>query len=231
MLPPGAPAPATYDSDELTNYEIGLRTGTADGTFSLDVAAYFLDWKDIQLFQIINGFGVNANGGTAESKGIEFTATTRTGGLSLTFSGAYTDAKLTEDTDPELVGGFDGDALPFVPEWTLALGGDYEWAAFGDATAYVGGQVAYTGDRPADFSNRIDPLDPTSARIEADAYTTVDLRTGVDWDKWTVQLYAKNLTDERGITDIVAPGIFPAGAGAIAMIRPRTIGLSVGVRF
>ena len=69
--------PATYDSDELTNYELGFRTGNDDGTFSLDVAAFFLDWEDIQLFQVVNDFGVNANGGTAESKGIEFTATAR----------------------------------------------------------------------------------------------------------------------------------------------------------
>ena len=230
VLPPGADAPPTYDSDELTNYEVGIRTGNADGSFSLDVAAFFLDWEDIQLFQVVNDFGVNANGGTAESQGVEFTASTRSGGLSVTFSGAYVNAELTEDTDP-LVGGFDGDELPFVPELTLALGGDYEWSAFGDATAYVGGQVAYTGDRLADFGNRVDPLDPTSARREADAYTTLDLRTGVVWDKWSIELYGKNVTDEEGITDIVAPGPFPAGAAGVSLIRPRTVGLTVGVRF
>jgi iron complex outermembrane recepter protein len=207
---------------------------------SLDVAAFFLDWEDIQLFQVVEGFGVNANGGTAESKGLEFTATARvTEGLSLTFTGAYTDAELTEDTDPDgagptpdLVGGFDGDELPFVPEWALAVGGDYEWGVLGDATAYVGGQVAYTGDRLAAFNNRIDALDPTSARREADAYTTVDLRTGILWDKWSLELYGKNLTDEDGITSITGPtASIPNGAAAIAIIRPRTIGLALGVRF
>ena len=230
VLPPGAPAPATYDSDELTNYELGLRTGNASGSFALDVAAFFLDWEDIQLLQVVNGFGVNANGGTAESKGLEFTATTRSGGLSVALSGAYTDAELTEDTDPA-VGGLDGDRLPFVPEWTLALGGDYEWSVFGDATAYVGGQVAYTSDRLADFGNRIDPLDPTSTRREADDYTTVDLRTGVLWDTWSLELYGKNVTDEEGITDILAPGVYPNGAATVSLIRPRTVGLALGVRF
>jgi outer membrane receptor protein involved in Fe transport len=230
VLPPGAPAPATYDSDELTNYELGLRTGNASGSFSLDVAAFFLDWEDVQLFQVINGFGVNANGGTAESRGLEFTAAVRSGGLGLTFSGAYTDAELTQDTDPA-VGGFDGDRLPFVPEWTLALGADYEWSVFGDSTAYVGGQVAYTGDRLGGFGNRIDAGDPTSPQREAEAYTTVDLRTGILWDKWSLELYGKNLTDEDGITSILAPGNFPAGAAGLSIIRPRTIGLSVGVRF
>ena len=190
VLPPNSGAPATYDSDELTNYEVGIRTGNGSGSFSLDVAAFFLDWEDIQLFQVVNDFGVNANGGTAESKGIEFTATARaTDGLSFSLTGAYIDAELTEDTDPDgagptpdLVGGFDGDPLPFVPELTLGLSGDYEWSVFGDSTAYVGAQVSYTGERTASFADRVDLTDPTSPLRELDSYTTVDLRGGVQRD-------------------------------------------------
>jgi outer membrane receptor protein involved in Fe transport len=229
ILPPGAPAgtPAAYDSDEVTNYELGLKTANEAGTFSLDVAAFFLDWKDVQLLAVVNGVGINANGGTAESQGVEFTATASPGaGLSLTFTGAYTDAQLTEDTDP-IVGGLDGDPLTFVPEWALGLGGDYEWAAFGDATAYVGGQVSYVGERPADFGNR----DAAGNIREAEDYTTLDLRAGIIRERWSLELYGKNVTDEEGITDLEAPGNFPNGAVGISTIRPRTIGLALGARF
>jgi outer membrane receptor protein involved in Fe transport len=229
ILPPGAPAgtPAAYDSDEVTNYELGLKTANEAGTFSLDVAAFFLDWKDVQLLAVVNGVGINANGGTAESQGVEFTATASPGaGLSLTFTGAYTDAQLTEDTDP-IVGGLDGDPLTFVPEWALGFGGDYEWAAFGDATAYVGGQVSYVGERPADFGNR----DAAGNIREAEDYTTLDLRAGIIRERWSLELYGKNVTDEEGITDLEAPGNFPNGAVGISTIRPRTIGLALGARF
>ena len=229
VLPPGTPpgTPGSYDSDELTNYELGLKTGSDDGRFTFDVAAFFLDWEDIQLFAVVNDVGINANGGTAESQGLEFTATMRpTDGLSLAFTGAYTDAQLTEDTDP-VVGGLDGDPLPYVPEWSLGLGGDYEWSVFGDSTAYVGGLVSYVGDRTADFSNR----DINGNIREADAYTTVDLRTGFLMDNWSVELYAKNVTDEEGINDISMPGFYPNGAVAIGVTRPRTVGLALGVRF
>jgi iron complex outermembrane receptor protein len=229
VLPPTAPAgtPPTYDSDELTNYELGLRTESSGGAFALDVAAFFLDWKDIQLFAVVNQVGINANGGTAESKGVEMTATWRaTEGLNLALTGAYTDAFLTEDTDP-VVGGLDGDPLSFVPEYSFAVSGDYEWDVFSDSTAYVGGQVAYTGERPADFSTR----DANGRIREADAYTTVDLRTGLLLGNWSVELYGKNLTDERGITDIQPEGPFPNGAVGLAVTRPRTIGLSIGARF
>jgi outer membrane receptor protein involved in Fe transport len=232
ILAPGTPAgtPTSYDSDETTNYEIGLKTSTEDGRFALDVAAYYIDWKDIQLFTRVNDVGINANGGTATSQGFEFTATANpVSGLSLTFTGAYTDAKLTEDTDPDLVGGFDGDPLPWVPDWSLGLGADYEWNVFADAKAYVGGLVAYTGKRTDEFLNR----DANGNIREADAYTTLDLRTGILWDRWSIELYGKNVTDEEGITDIDFPGTrpYPNGAAGIALIRPRTIGLSLGVRF
>jgi outer membrane receptor protein involved in Fe transport len=229
VLPPGAPpgTPGSYDSDELTNYELGLKASSADGRYGLDVAAFFLDWEDIQLFAVVNDVGINANGGTAESQGLEFTATARAGdGLSLAFSGAYTDAQLTEDTDP-VVGGLDGDPLPWVPEWSLALSADYEWTVLGDSTAYVGGQVAYTGDRTADFSVR----DADGDIREAEAYTTFDLRTGILLEHWSIELYGKNLTDEEGVNDIIASGFYPNGAVGIGVIRPRTIGLAIGARF
>jgi outer membrane receptor protein involved in Fe transport len=229
VLPPGTPpgTPTSYDSDELTSYELGLKTGSADGRFGFDLALFYLDWADIQLFAVVNSVGLNANGGTAVSKGVEFTATARpVDGLQLSLMTAYTDAYLTQDTHP-VVGGLDGDPLPWVPEWSFSFGGDYEWGVFGDATAYVGGQVAYTGKRTADFGNR----DAGGSIREAGSYTLLDIRTGILWERWSIELYGKNVTDERGINDIAEPGPFPGGAVAIGAIRPRTYGVSFGARF
>jgi hypothetical protein len=39
------------------------------------------------------------------------------------------------------------------------------------------------------------------------------------------------VTDEEGINDIIPEGSFANGAVGIGIIRPRTIGLSVGARF
>ena len=230
VVPPAAPpdTPRTYDSDNLTSYEVGLKTTTANGLMSLDVAAYFLDWEDVQLFVISNNFGVNANGGTAESKGLEFTAGFYPrDGLTLSVNGAYTDAYLTEDTDPILVGGVDGDPLPYVPEWSWGVSADYEWPMRGDWTAYVGGNLAYTGDRPAGFSNR----DANGNIRDAEAYTTLGLRGGILAGRWSFELYGKNLTDETGITSIDSGDEAVTGRAELGVIRPRTFGVSVGVRF
>ncbi|HLT90352.1 MAG TPA: TonB-dependent receptor [Woeseiaceae bacterium] len=227
VLPPGAPpgTPATYDSDTLTSYEAGLKGDWAN--LSLDVAVFFLDWEDIQLFAQINDVGVNANGGTAESRGIELNAAVRPlDGLTLSLNGAWIDTELTQDTDP-IVGGVSGDSLPWTPELSATFAADYEWQVAGDVTAWVGGDVSYTGTRTADFGQR----DANGAIRELPSYTTLDLRAGFDTGSWFFELYARNLTDERGITSLFGPDVVANGAAGIAIIRPRTVGLTVGVEF
>jgi outer membrane receptor protein involved in Fe transport len=229
VLPPGAPAPATYDADRLTSYETGIKADWFQRRLSLDLAAFYLDWKDIQLFAQVNGVGINANGGTAVSKGFEFTLTGRPiDGLSLSLNGAYTDAHLTKDTDPA-VGGFDGDPLPYVPDWSFGFNADYEWPITDTLNAFVGSSISYVSDRTPDFGTR----NADGELVHLDSYETVDLRAGVETGRWIVQAYVRNLFDTQGITGIVTldPGTFPNDAGAIGITRPRTVGLSVGTRF
>ncbi|HET7292716.1 MAG TPA: TonB-dependent receptor [Vicinamibacteria bacterium] len=230
VLPPGAPAdiPRTYDSDRLTSYELGLKTGGGPtDEFQLDVSAFYLDWEDVQLFLVVNDFGINGNGGTAVSKGLELAASLYpTSGLVLSVNGAYTDAELTQDTDP-IVGGEDGDPLPYVPEWSFGLNADYEWTLTGSTRAYVGGSLGYTGERTAEFGNRA----ADGGIRKVDGYTTLNLRAGAYLGRWSVELYGKNLTNEQGITEINPAGALPNGALGLGLIRPRTVGISVGTRF
>jgi outer membrane receptor protein involved in Fe transport len=229
VLPPGAPpeVPRTYDSDSLTSYEVGLKTGGGTGQkFSLDFSGYYLDWEDVQLFLVVNNFGINGNGGTAVSKGFEVAANVfPASGLALSLNGAYTNAELTQDTDP-VVGGKDGDPLPYVPDWSVALNADYEWTVKGTSRAYVGGSLGYTGERTVEFNSRA--ADGSLRRL--DSYVTFDLRAGVYAGRWSVELYGKNLSNERGVTAIGAAGFLPNDALPLGWIRPRTIGVSVGTR-
>ncbi len=73
--------------------------------------------------------------------------------------------------------------------------------------------------------------DPASPLRELDSYTTIDIRTGLQRDNWSLELYVKNLGDVGGITAFESPGTLPNGAAGLAVIRPRTVGMSLGVRF
>lgn len=226
IVPPGAPpdVPTSYDSDSLTSYEAGYKMNSSDGRVTFDFTAFYLDWEDIQLFTVVNGFGVNANGGTAVSKGAE-TAISFAASENWTFSanGAYTNAKLTQDTS-QVVGGMDGDPLPFVPKWSFGVSADYQWALSGGSDAYVGGTLGYTGDRPTGFEGDDD-------YYELGAYTTINLRTGMEFGTWAFEIYVKNLTDERGDTAAGTGDTPYTGFVELGIIQPRTIGFTVGTSF
>lgn len=238
VLPPGAPAdtPSTFDSDSIISYEVGAKAETEDRTFGIDVSAFHIDWKNIQLLAQVNGYGINTNGGGATSEGVEFTATLRpVPGFTASVNGAYTIAKLTEDTDPVAVGGKDGDALPFVPRFSGAMNVDYDWSVGTNADAYVGGSVRIVGDQPSNYSPGYLATYGRQARIGA--YDVIDLRAGVDFGRFSIEVYAKNLANSAGRVNATitpafpAAGEYPFGAIGAAIIRPRTIGLTLSAGF
>ena len=230
VIPLGAPpdTPTTFDADRLTSWEAGIKAEAPDRKWSLEAAVYHLDWKDIQLFALVNDVGINTNGGKARVNGVEISGALRpVHGLTVTANGAYTNAKLKDDTPP-VTGGLKGDWLPYVPRWSGAVGADYQFPVAG-AEGFVGGTVAYTGKRVANLNER----DTDGGTIRVPGYTEVDLRAGANIERFTIEAWVKNLFNKRGFTSLFgfAPGNFPNDAAGAAIIRPRTIGLTVTANF
>jgi outer membrane receptor protein involved in Fe transport len=227
-LPPLAPpdVPREYGADKTTNIELGIRSTQFDGLLSIDVAAFHVDWKNIQLTEIISGFNFNGNGGTARSQGLEWTfAYIPVHGLTFTWTGAYTDAKLTSDAPG--VGGVSGDPLPYAPKWGTSLDGEYDWAAFSNYKGFVGGTWSYVGMRSTDFGSSADAV-PTQVGLPS--YNSFAARIGLENARYRVTLYGKNLGDSRGITSYQSSGA-PGLAGEITVIQPRTIGVTLSAKF
>lgn len=237
VVPPGAPAgtPTTFDPDTVTSYELGFKGETDDGVFAIDASVFHIDWKDVQLHAVVNGFGVNVNGAGAEINGAEIAATLRPiDGLVTSVNLAINDATLSGDTDPLVVGAVEGDRLPFTPKYSVSLNADYEWALGDDMTASVGGSLRSLSSQSGNY-------DPTYLALYGhfpgvEAYEVVDLRAGLDFGRYSVNAYVKNLTDSDGVTatqSLTANGFFqhPGGAIGVGMIRPRTAGLSLTVEF
>jgi iron complex outermembrane recepter protein len=231
VLPPNPPAnvPTTYDSDEVVSYEMGFKTESSDRAVTFDLAFFHIDWEDIQLFALVNNFGVNINGGKATSDGFEFTLASRmASGLSLSLNGAYTDTELQDDTNT-LTGGYSGDELPYTPELSINANADYDWAIGAQATAYVGGSIRYLSDQTAAYNNAFRVANGRQREIES--YEVLDLQAGVDFGRYSIELYAKNVTDSDGRTSAAGVGAYPLGAIGTGIIRPRTIGLTFGFSF
>ncbi len=224
--------PATFNPDETVNYELGVKTDLFNGMLRLDAALFHIDWTDIQLLVFDGVVSGNSNGSSAESEGVEWSATLApTDGLTLVWSGAYTDAKLTGDTDPIVVGGASGDPLPYSPEWASTLDVNYEWAV-GQHTAYVGGAWRYVGEQSSGFPGTGGFL-YGAEQIELPSYNIFDLRAGMEFEQFAVDVFARNVGDERAVTSFGGFGatLPDAPNGAANLIRPRTIGVSLSTRF
>jgi outer membrane receptor protein involved in Fe transport len=228
FIPPTAPpgTPTTYTSDNTVNYEVGFRTDLFGGALSVDVAAFHIDWEDIQILVSYPGFTGIGNGGTAESEGVEWAFGLRPfDGLRLNLVGSYVDAILTQDAPA--AGALSGDRLAFVPDLTASLDGEYRWNV-GAAEFFAGGTYSYVGER---FTSP--GTNPTiESYVALPSYTTLALRGGMDFGHWRAELFGTNITDERGIISYASAGGGTATiTGQLGVIQPRTVGIRLSANY
>ena len=236
VIAPNAPAgtPVSFNPDTVVSYEAGFKGETADRKFSLDLSVYHIDWKNIQLLTVINGFGVNINGSNARSDGAEFTATIRPApGFVTSINGAYTNARLEGDA-PALVGGRKGDRLPFTPPYSISINSDYNWELSGGTKAFFGGSLRFLSEQTANFDGAYRTANGRQRKVPS--YEVVDLRAGLDFGRFGVEAFVRNLTNSDGKTSVgstTANGlpVSPNGALETGVIRPRTFGLSLSAEF
>ena len=230
---PGGPnivlpdVPPKVEADELTNYELGLKTVFAQGRVLINTAVFYIDWQDIQQLQGFGGVSALDNAGDAESRGVEFESLfSLTHGLQLGFNFAYTDAVL-KSSPPELNNKFD-EQLPEVPEWSGAITADYSFTAFGGREAHVGAGWRYVDERQSEVVTLTDNLSYLLPE-----YDVVDLNADVQFDAVSVRVFVKNLTDERALTGggTTVDGLNSPIRLDLNVLQPRTVGLSVDVQF
>lgn len=230
---PGAPAgyPSSYKSDSTVNYEVGYRTILFNKTLSVDVAAYYVDWTQIQIISLFTAqtsgsvFAVTGNAGAATTEGLEWNLDwTPLARLNIQLVGSLTRATLRSDA-PTL-GASRGDFLPYVPNISNSLNIDYDWNAPNDYHPYVGGTWSYIGREYTEFSSS--PL--LVSHFELPGYGTSSLRAGLKKGQYTAEIYVKNLTDVRALTFYQSEGA-PGGYGEGAIIQPRTIGIRLAYQY
>ncbi len=140
----------TYGSDTLVNYEAGAKATLFDHRLEFSLAAFRIDWKDIQTTANASGFNYLVNGGRARSRGMESEAHWTEGRLTLGGNLSY--IKATTLDSIAQVGAQSGDDLPYSPRWSGALTLDYAFPLNTDWGASMGASVRYTGERQAYYS-------------------------------------------------------------------------------
>ena len=179
------------------------------------------------------GCSYASNGGDAYSRGFELEGSfAPVDGLRIGYNAAYTKTALTSlapGAPPYLL----DKQLPGVPKFAAGATIDYNWPAFGEWRANVGAGIRYVGaEYPSPPS--IQGLPTSLSNTKDPAYTTADLRAGLSNDKYSVNLFVRNVTDKLVYTSQTA--INNPLTGAVIGIQgvplePRVIGVSVDARF
>jgi outer membrane receptor protein involved in Fe transport len=227
VIPDGA------KSDSVTNYEIGLKGRFLNGDLTANLAAYYIDWKDIQVQanRVSDSVQFATNIGGAESYGLEFEVLARpVQGLSLAFNGSLNRAKVTDLTPVEAaISGAVLDTRLASPKFQGSSTLRYDFPFGTDKSGFAAVNVSHAGSFPNQFPNV--PGNPNAVSPTYDfteAWTNVNLYAGAKLGALDLTAYVENLFDDSSIT-YVHPEAFLDGR--YARLRPRTVGVRANYRF
>jgi outer membrane receptor protein involved in Fe transport len=149
---PASTLPATFQPDNLWNYELGEKSTLFDGKATFDFDIYDIEWNAMQATENVDGINQLVNAGDARVEGAEMSFGYRLlSDLTLGGSAAFTDAFLTTPS-PVLGVKEAGARLPLSARYNFALTGTYAYEIGDGVSGAVTVSDAYVGDRDAGYN-------------------------------------------------------------------------------
>jgi iron complex outermembrane recepter protein len=222
---PFEPIPSSFKPDSLWNYEAGAKGRLFEGRVDYQVDGYLIQWHDIQVGETTadGSFNYIGNAGDAIVKGTELELTLRPlPDLKFGFAGSYQNAYLSHGATPEQFAlnptlGLTGESLPEIPRLQFSTNLEYTHLVANDVLGVLAANLTYRGKTDAYFVSN-------TLNVPLHSYSLLDLRMGVETGPWSVNLFARNVTNKRAeITALAAEG----NPLYFFTVRPRTFGLNV----
>jgi iron complex outermembrane recepter protein len=215
----------TYDPEEMWVYELGAKSTWLDGRLVLNGAAYFQDYSkkqvSVTLATDVAPFTITrvVNAAKAEVKGFEFDANIApTDNFSMNISYTFNDAKYKDFTDlsnsasgisratiaqpvnacKEVVRAgtgsrclvdYSGNKLEGAPKHSLQVGGELRGEVSADVQWFLDADARFQTKRFTSLENS----------LWMDQFITVDMRTGIRHDDWSITAYVNNLFNDDTI--------------------------------
>jgi iron complex outermembrane recepter protein len=230
------------DPEKVEAFEVGAKYAT--GTFNFNTAVFFQRLKNGQ-FSLTRPIPVPpfftsslTNAAQSEAYGAEFEVLWRPSQqFTLNASLGYLHSEFTkffskDPLDPALFGpggaavpdsDLSGNATRMSPRWSVNLNPSYDIELAGGGTITLGSNFAYRSKQyHTEFNDD---------RLAQKGYIMLDANIlyTAPGDRWTVNLWAKNITDE-----LVWAGTFSVSTSRTiggTLMPPRTFGITVGYKF
>jgi outer membrane receptor protein involved in Fe transport len=212
-------------SDTLWTYEVGSKIQMPNPGLLLSVAAFHIDWRNLQqqvalpcgAYFEINGDRASINGGELELNGRILSSLTVRLGL------GYEDTKITEPGALSLVGLSDDSRILGTPAWTASAGAVYTKSLTSTLDGFVSADYSFTGNSVALLNGG------GGAESTRPSYSLVNARFGVDFGKSEVSLNLHNITNAKpNLGDIGYVGYAQYDAAGsiipqVATLQPFTV--------
>jgi iron complex outermembrane receptor protein len=242
----GLTVPDEYEKEVSNNFELGIKTQTANNRLRLNAAVFSTSVDDSQFFEFFAGpFGILRIVTTIDEAKIQgFEADFNwlaADNLSIFGGIGFLDSEIEKNINRPLS---EGNDVPQAPDETYNLGAqldlpvgsnmnffarvDYQhvgemWfhTIQGEPTptvwqAFPG--LDFLGDRSNDLS-----------LTKRDAYDTVNLRIGIEGERWSATAWGRNITDEEYLEEVIPAPEF--GGSFIHPAATATYGADVTIRF
>ncbi len=231
-----------FDEDSVLSLEAGFKSSWLDDDLIVNVGVYRSKFKDTQISVQTPAFNV-VNGPAQRILGLELETSYRVSdALSGFFNANIVDAEFTENfasvdlSSQGLPFDFDipmGNAPENAPKLSFALGYNYDRPLGSSGLRLTStGSFQFIGSRYS--SNQNYPL------TELDTIEHMNLRVGIENDRFSLNAYASNLlndieiiqSDTSSITHYVnSDGVLDSNPGSHNVNTPRVIGVSLTVRY
>lgn len=212
-----------FDEEDATNYELGHKNSYFDKRLSIMSAMFYTQFSDFQVLQTINSDIRITNAAKAATQGVELSLNYQpTNNLHLQYGTAYVEAEFKDFDNVDGAGtSYDGNQLPYAPEWSHFLATDFDFAISNNIQGLVHVDVSYSDEY---FSQpRNSQLDKADSHYLVNAYIGFTISEMID-----LRLWGKNITDEE-ILRFRDQSFLGIQRGYYE--TPRTIGISAKLTF
>lgn len=220
-------AMAPLDPEFAWNYEIGAKTEWFDRRLRLNASLFYTNYTDLQITLIrqidpnLPPLNTTGNAGKVVIKGLELEVNAvPVEGWNIYGNYAYIDSNIKE-----LISGttdVSGNRLPRSPKHKFSIGTSYSTDVADKIR--VTGRVEYTYSSSFFSSILNSPVDeiPNLKNLDLGlSFSTLD-------DKWSLELWGKNVTDKLNINTISE---VPVREGYAQFMPPRTYGATLRFRY
>jgi iron complex outermembrane receptor protein len=241
----------SWIDEKAWNYEAGIKSRMANGRASINLSAFYMDIKNLQLTVTAGSCSSRLifNVPKATSQGLEAEITASPNEhLDLNLSASFTNSKLkstVRDGSGAVIAGIqEGNRLPSVPKTQVSAAATYGWPV-GASRTFVSGSYQYVGSRYTLIDDETPgygtvslttfgantiggPLTQTTFSFNPllPGYSIANARVGMTRSSWEVALFVNNLLDKTAFLALDRERGKRARVGYLTN-QPRTAGVSL----